>query len=57
MPFSVFADVKRKVVKTHRYTIAAPKVMVFLHKSVHSLSCLETFEFVSFYTQKLKFYS
>ena len=53
---AVFADIKRKVVKTQSHTISAPKVIVFTQVRAYSL-CLKTFEFVSFYTQKLKFSS
>ena len=58
MPFkglAFFADAKRKVVKTHRHTITAPKDMVMFTQVCAYLLCLKTFEFVSFYTQKLKF--
>ena len=57
MPFirlAFFADVKRKVAKTHRHTITAPKVVVIFIQVSAYLLCLKTFKFVSFSTQKLK---
>ena len=60
MPFkelAFFADVKRKVAKTHGHTITAPKLMVIITLVRVYLLCLKTFEFVSFYIQKLKFSS
>ena len=56
MPFKelrFFADVKRKVAKTHIHTITAPKIMVIVTLVCAYLLCLKTFEFVSFYRQKL----
>ena len=52
---SAESDAKRKVAKTPRHTITAPKVMVILTQVRAYLLCLKTFEFVSFYTQKIKF--
>ena len=60
MPFkelAFFADVKRKVAKTHKHMITAAKVMVIITLVRAYLLCLKTFEFVSYYTQKLKFSS
>ena len=60
MPFrevAFFADVKRKVAKTHRRTITAPKLMMIITLVRAYLLSLKTFEFVSFYTQKLQFSS
>ena len=57
MPFkelAFFADVKRKVVKSHRHTITALKGVVIFTKVRAKLLCLKTFEFLSFYTQKKK---
>ena len=58
MPFkeqAFFADVKREVVETQWHTVTAPKVMAISTNVCAYLLCLKTFEFVSFYTQKLKF--
>ena len=52
-----FADVKRKVLKTHRHTIAAPKVMVIFRQVRACLLYFKAYEFVSCYTQKLQFSS
>ena len=50
-----FADVKHNVVKTHLWhTITAPKVMVIFTQVQAYLLSLKAFEFVSFYTQKVK---
>ena len=60
MPFkelAFFADVKRKVTKTQRHIITAPKLMVIIKLVRAYLLCLKTFEFVSFNSQKLKFSS
>ena len=60
MPFkelAFFADVKRKVAKTHKHTITAAKVMVIITLVRAYLLHLKTFKFVSYYTQKLKFSS
>ena len=57
MPFkelAFFADVKRKVVKTHKHTITAPKALVNFTQVRAYLLCLKTFELVSFYMQKIK---
>ena len=50
-----FADNKRKVVKTHRHTITAPKVVVIFTQVRANVLCLKTvdlknvdFVFVSF---------
>ena len=52
-----FADVKREVVETQRHTATAPKlILIFTKVRVHLLY-LKFFDFISFYTQKLKFSS
>ena len=60
MPFNelaFFADVKRKVAKTYKQTITAAKVMVIITLVRAYLLRLKTFEFISYYPQKLKFSS
>ena len=60
MPFkelAFFVDVKHEVAKTHRFSTTAPKFLVIFTQVGAYLLCLKTFEFVSFYTQNLKFSS
>ena len=57
MPFkelSFFADVKRKVVKIQRHKITTPNVIIIFTQVCDYLWCLKTFDFISFYTQKIK---
>ena len=51
-----FADVNRKLVKTHMHTVTVPKVMVIFTQVCAYLLCWKAFELVSFYKQKIKIF-
>ena len=58
MPFKelvFFAVVKREVVETQMHMVTGLKFVVIFTKVRAYLLYLEIFEFVSFYTQKLKY--